>query len=71
MQQVIFFVSFLVLANMWYNVGAKRGGEVTADPLVRLCGLEILAVHKAYCEKKQKRNLNGMLDYFEIHIKTQ
>ena len=61
------FLSFLIVSNLWHNVSAKSGGEITANPLMQLCGDEILKVHMAYCEERQKRDLNGKFHYCDVH----
>ena len=61
------FLCILVVSNLWHNVSAKGGGEITANPQMRLCGEEILAVHQAYCEQKLKRDVNGKFHHCYIH----
>ena len=60
-------LSCVVALQLWSYVNAKGGGEITADPRMRLCGLEIIAAHIAHCEQREKRYLNGMFYSFSSY----
>ena len=61
--KTILLLVILIASNIW-KIDAKSGGEITSGHLVRLCGDEIVRVHKAHCEEKQKRDLHGMFIRF-------